>query len=68
MLVWYSLLTVYISTGPLRYEQAFDRRLADLLRRRSGPTAQRFSKITRLVYTWNEVTILWNKVTIGGTK
>ena len=34
MLVWYALLNVYISTGPLRYEQAFNRifnrRLADL--------------------------------------
>ena len=30
MLVWYALLTVYISTGPLRYEQAFNRRLTDL--------------------------------------
>ena len=33
MLVWYALLTVYISTGPLRYEafnRIFNRRLADL--------------------------------------
>ena len=30
MLVWHTLLTFYISTGPLRYEQAFNRRLADL--------------------------------------
>ena len=49
--ILYTSLTFYISTGPLRYEQAFNRRLADL----------------SILPWWNEVTkgrneVVWNEV------